>query len=296
MSMVCSSCPRNCGIDRSNRVGFCGVSEQPRIAKAFLHMWEEPCISGTRGSGTVFFSGCNLKCVFCQNYEISQKGFGKTISIERLQEIFLELVKKGAHNINLVNPSHYTKSIKEAVLPLKEEGKLNVPIVYNTNGYETVEALKEMNGVVDVYLPDFKYFTEKTAQKYSAAANYPEICKRAILEMYSQVGVPAMDCDGIIKRGLIVRHLILPGHTKESINILDWIAQNLPEGVYISLMSQYTPYYDAIKFTEINRPITRNEYDKVVGHLFRLGLENGFIQERESSDTQYIPDFNLEGV
>lgn len=296
MSEICSGCPRQCGIDRNNGTGFCGVPEQPKVAKVFLHMWEEPCISGTNGSGTVFFSGCNLKCIFCQNYEISQEGFGKIITVGRLQDIFLELIEKGAHNINLVNPSHYTKAIKEALLPLKEQGQITVPVVYNTNGYDTLETLDEMKGLVDVYLPDFKYFSEKTARQYSAASDYPEVCRKAIAEMYNQVGAPVLDASGIIKSGLIIRHLILPGHTKESINILNWIAENMPKSVYVSLMSQYTPYYDAKNFSQINRPITRNEYERVVKHLYKLGLEEGYVQERESSDTQYIPNFNLEGV
>ncbi len=296
MSEICSCCPRHCGVDRNSVTGFCGVPKQPKVAKAFLHMWEEPCISGTNGSGTVFFSGCNLKCVFCQNYEISQEGYGKVITISRLQEIFLELIEKGAHNINLVNPSHYTQAIKEAILPLKQQGKINLPIVYNTNGYDSLETLQNMKGIVDVYLPDFKYFSEKTAIKYAAASDYPQVCRNAILEMYNQVGSPVLDSSGIIKKGLVIRHLILPGHVKESISILDWVSENLPQEVYVSLMSQYTPYYNAKNFPEINRPITRNEYYRAVNHLYKLGLEEGYVQERESSDTQYIPDFNLDGV
>ncbi len=296
MSEICSCCPRHCGIDRNNTTGFCGVPELPKVAKAFLHMWEEPCISGTNGSGTVFFSGCNLKCVFCQNYEISQEGFGKVITVSRLQEIFLDLIKKGAHNINLVNPSHYTKAIKEAILPLKQQGRINVPIVYNTNGYDSPENLQDMKGIADVYLPDFKYFSEKTAVKYAAAPDYPQVCRNAIIEMHKQVGSPVLDSSGIIQKGLIIRHLILPGHVKDSISILNWVSESLPGDVYVSLMSQYTPYYNAKNFPEINRPITRNEYHKAVNHLYKLGLEEGYVQERESSDTQYIPDFNLDGV
>lgn len=295
MSEICNKCPRQCGVNRENNLGFCGVLQQPKVAKAFLHMWEEPCISGTMGSGTVFFSGCNLKCIYCQNYEISQNNYGKIISIERLQEIFIELINKGAHNINLVNPSHYTDAISQALRSLKKQGKLNVPVVYNTNGYDLVDTLKEMEGLVDVYLPDIKYFNDETALNYSRASNYPEVSKKAILEMFRQVGSPILD-GGLIKRGLIIRHLILPGHTAESIKILDWISENLPKSVYVSLMSQYTPYYKADKHPEINRPITRHEYEKVVNHLYKLGLEEGYVQERQSADTQYIPNFNLEGV
>lgn len=296
MGEICSICPRQCGVDRENKTGFCGVPDMPKVAKAFLHMWEEPCISGTIGSGTVFFSGCNLKCVFCQNYDISQNNFGNVISISRLQEIFVELINKGAHNINLVNPSHYTKAIRQVLISLKNQGLLTVPVVYNTNGYETVETLKSMEGLIDVYLPDIKYFSGKTSLEFSRAQDYPEVSKKAILEMFNQVGSPVIDSSGLIKHGLIIRHLILPGHTKESINILNWIAENLPKTVFVSIMSQYTPYFEAEKYPEINRPITRHEYEKVVNHLYKLGLENGYVQERDSSDIQYIPEFNLEGI
>lgn len=296
MTGFCSSCPRVCGVNREEKTGYCGVPALPKVAKAFLHMWEEPCISGTRGSGTVFFSGCNLKCIYCQNYDISQNNFGKVVSVERLGEIFSELTGKGAHNINLVNPSHYTAAIREALTGQKQKGRLTVPVVYNSNGYETVDTLKTMEGFVDVYLPDMKYSSEETSFRYSRAKDYPAVSKAAVLEMYRQVGSPVLDESGIIKRGLIIRHLILPGHVSETIDVLNWISANLPEDVYISLMSQYTPYYAAGQFPEINRPITRREYERAVGHLHRLGLENGYIQERQSSDEQYIPEFNLEGV
>ena len=296
MSDICNQCPRQCGVSRKEALGFCGVPEQPKVAKAFLHMWEEPCISGTLGSGAVFFSGCNLKCIYCQNYDISQNNDGKVISIERLQEIFTELINKGAHNINLVNPSHYTSAIKQALTTMKQQDILMVPVVYNTNSYEKIDALKSMEGLVDVYLPDIKYSSEKTSLKYSSAQDYPEVSQKAVIEMYNQVGNPVLDATGLIKRGLIIRHLILPGHVKESINVLDWISENFPKSVYVSLMSQYTPYYDAHKYPEINRPITRNEYERVVNHLYKLGLEEGYIQERQSADIQYIPNFNLEGV
>ncbi len=296
MNQFCSQCPRKCNMDRKTGTGYCGVPVQPKVARAFLHMWEEPCISGTRGSGTIFFSGCNLKCVYCQNYRISQDNFGKEITVERLQEIIKELINKGAHNINLVNPSHYTGPIKQALNSLKKSGDLTVPVVYNSNGYESVETLKTMEGLVDVYLPDIKYSTEASSFKYSIAKDYPDVCKTAVFEMYRQVGSPVLDSYGIIRKGLIIRHLILPGHTKESMSILDWISENLPKSVYVSLMSQYTPFYAAEKHPEINRPITRREYEKVVDHLYKLGLEEGYVQERQSSDTQYIPDFNLDGV
>lgn len=296
MNGICNQCPRNCAVDRNSETGYCGVPGQLKVARAFLHMWEEPCISGTRGSGTIFFSGCNLKCVYCQNYHISQDNYGKVITVERLQVIMKELMHKGAHNINLVNPSHYTQPIRQALSALKMSGDLAVPVVYNSNGYETVETLKTLEGLIDVYLPDMKYSAGETAFNFSRAKDYPEVCKKAVLEMYRQVGSPVLDPEGIILRGLIIRHLILPGHTKESISVLDWISDNLPKSVYVSLMSQYTPFHAAEKFPAINRPITRNEYEKVVKHLYRLGLEEGYVQERQSADARYIPDFNLEGV
>jgi len=296
MTDLCNSCPRNCNKNRKVETGYCGVTGQPKVARAFLHMWEEPCISGTRGSGTIFFSGCNLKCVYCQNFSISQENFGREITEGRLEEIVEELIHKGAHNINLVNPSHYVHTIARVLRALKAEGKLTVPVVYNSNGYERIEALKAMEGLVDVYLPDMKYSSCETSLKYSKAKDYPHVSQKAVLEMYRQVGSPVLDDSGIIRRGLVIRHLILPGHTKESISVLDWISKSLPKSVYVSLMSQYTPFYDAEKYPEINRPITRKEYQRVVDHLYKLGLEEGYVQERQSADTQYIPDFNLEGV
>lgn len=269
------------------------MADKPVVAKAFLHKWEEPCISGTNGSGTVFFSGCNLKCVYCQNYYISQENYGKEISIDGLSHIFISLQNMGAHNVNLVNPTHFVTQIRKAVL---NSADLRIPVVYNSNGYESLEGLKQMEGIADIYLPDLKYYSSIVSSRYSAAANYFETAAESILEMYRQVGIPVFDENGIIKRGLIIRHLILPGLYKESIKILDWIKNNLPEGIYISLMSQYTPYYKAECYPEINRRITRREYEKVVNHLFKLGLENGYIQERDSAKEEYIPDFNLEGV
>lgn len=293
---ICNQCPRKCGVDRSDKFGFCGVPAGIKVAKAFPHMWEEPCVSGKMGSGAIFFSGCNLKCVYCQNFDISQKNFGKVISIHRLQDIIIELQDKGVHNINLVNPSHYTEAIRQVLADLKLQDKLAVPVVYNTNGYETVDTLETLEGLVNIYLPDMKYSSGKVAEKYSRAIDYPEVSKKAVIEMYNQVGSPVFDSEGIIQRGLIIRHLILPGHVTESINILNWISDNLPKSVYVSLMSQYTPYYAAEQHPEINRPITRYEYEKVVNHLYKLGLENGYIQERQSADIQYIPEFNLEGI
>ncbi|MCX7920757.1 MAG: radical SAM protein [Clostridia bacterium] len=290
---MCGICPRGCRVNRDSVAGFCGVGNLPVVAKAFLHKWEEPCISGTNGSGTVFFSGCNLKCVYCQNYQISQENFGREVSIGKLRDIYIFLQAKGAHNINLVNPTHFVSSIRDSLIGLDE---LEIPVVYNSNGYDSIEGLEYMKGVVDVYLPDLKYFSPETAARYSGASDYFDIATRAILEMYAQVGPPLLDSNGVIRRGLIIRHLILPGQYKESIKILDWIRANLPNDIYISLMSQYTPYYKARCHKEIDRRITTMEYRKVVDHLYKLGLENGYVQERESAKEEYIPDFNLEGV
>lgn len=289
--MKCNMCPRRCNADRHNHVGFCGMGELPVVARAFLHRWEEPCISGSRGSGTVFFTGCNLQCVYCQNYKISQLKTGKEINLEQLGKIMRVLQEQGAHNINLVNPTHYADQIRECIVGLPE---LRIPVVYNTNGYESVETLKHMEGIVDVYLPDLKYFYSETSTKYSCAGDYFETAAAAVLEMYRQVGDPVFDKDGLIQRGLIIRHLILPGRTSESMKILQWIKEHLPSTVFISLMSQYTPYFKAESCPEINRRITRREYDKVVSYLWKIGIENGYVQERESADEQYIPDFDLQ--
>jgi putative pyruvate formate lyase activating enzyme len=292
-SMSCNICPRLCNVNREVKKGFCSMGESPVVAKAFLHMWEEPCISGTKGSGTVFFSGCNLKCVFCQNYTISQENFGKEISPEDLTGIFEKLQNEGAHNINLVNPTHFVIQIKESI---SESQTLNIPVVYNSNGYESMRGLQVIEGSIDVFLPDLKYYNKETSKRYSGASDYFDTAAASILEMYRQVGNPVFDENGIIQKGLIIRHLILPGMAQESIKILDWIAANLPKEVMVSVMSQYTPYYKAGCCSEINRRITRREYEKVVNHVYKLGLENGYIQERDSAVEEYIPDFNLEGL
>lgn len=291
--MICTLCPRNCKVDRAVSTGFCGMTERIKVAKAYLHRWEEPCISGTNGSGTVFFSGCNLKCIYCQNSKISQENFGREVTIDELRQIYLKLKREGAHNINLVSPTHYIERIRES---LKDKNALGLPVVYNSNGYESLEGLRLMDGVVDVYLPDLKYFSSESAARYSGARDYFEKAASSVLEMYRQVGSPAFDEQGIIKKGLLIRHLILPGLAGESIKILDWIHANLPQDVYISLMSQYIPCYKAKGHAELDRRITRREYDRVVNHLFRLELENGYIQERDSAAEEYIPDFDLEGL
>lgn len=291
--MLCDVCPRKCSADREISKGFCRMGTNPVVAKAFLHMWEEPCISGIRGSGTVFFSGCNLKCIYCQNYRISHENFGKELTVEQLSSVFLSLQEKGAHNINLVTPVHFVIGIRKAIQAAKD---LRLPIIYNSNGYESLEGLSMMEGVSNVYLPDIKYFSPDISRKYSGAEDYFEKASRAVMEMYRQVGPAIFDSDGIIRNGLIIRHLILPGLSADSIKILEWIKKSLPEDVHISLMSQYTPYYKACDFPEINRHITRREYEKVLNCFYRLGFKHGYVQERSSAGEEYIPEFNLEGI
>ncbi len=290
----CTLCPRSCGAAReeASGSGFCGMGADPVVARAALHFWEEPCISGKRGSGTVFFTGCSLKCVFCQNYQISTKReVGKSVSVQELSDIFDRLAAQGAHNINLVNPTHFALPIAEALHLCKPQ----VPVVYNSGGYESLKTLQMLDGLVDIYLPDLKYMDDALAAKYSGAPDYVESATAAILEMVRQTGPARFDADGMMTRGTIVRHLILPGNTRNSIAALDWLAANLPEGVMVSLMAQYTPCGRAPEFPEINRRVTKREYEKVQEHLFALNLD-GFVQERNSASQSFIPPFNLEGV
>lgn len=296
MSVIqsCHLCPRNCGVKREETFGngFCGMGANPVVARAALHFWEEPCISGKRGSGTLFFTGCSLKCVFCQNYLIStQKSVGKPISVTELADIFQRLIERGAHNINLVNPTHFASVIAEA-LKLRP---LSVPVVYNSGGYESLETLKMLDGLVDVYLPDLKYANNDLGKKYSGAADYFAAASAAVLEMARQTGPVQFDDDGMLIRGTIVRHLILPGNTRNSISVLDWLKNNLPKGVLVSLMAQYIPCGRVEDYPEINRCITRREYEKVQSYLFDIGLD-GFVQELSSAKQSFIPSFDLEGV
>lgn len=263
------------------------------VAKAYLHQWEEPCISGSRGSGTVFFSGCNLRCVYCQNYHISHENYGRAISIEKLSGIFLKLQEKGAHNINLVTPTHFVKQIRAA---LECSGNLQIPVVYNSNGYDSLDSLKIVEGMVKIYLPDLKYYGSEVSKKYSAADDYFITAAAALQEMCRQTGPAVFDEEGIMQKGMIIRHLILPGYSGESVKLLEWIKANMPEDVHISLMSQYTPCHKACEHPEINRRITAWEYEKVLAKFYKLGFKNGYIQERESASEEYIPDFNLEGI
>ena len=288
---ICSDCPRRCGARRGETGnGFCGMGADPVLARAALHFDEEPVISGTRGAGTVFFSGCSLKCVFCQNYEISHGGFGKRVNVDRLRKIYFELIDQGAQNIDLVNPTHFTRAILESL-----KGGLPVPVVWNNGGYDTVETIRALDGRVQVYLPDLKYMRARSSGRYSGAADYFQSASAAIQEMLKQVGPVVLDESGAIQSGVIVRHLILPGCADESMAILDWIAENLP-GAWVSLMAQYLPFGEVEGVDELNRRLTQEEYDRVCDHLLELGLEDGFVQELSSSDEKYIPKFDLTGV
>lgn len=291
----CGLCPRECKVDRSSgKIGFCGVSDKVKAARAALHMWEEPCISGEEGSGTVFFSGCPLRCVFCQNRDIALSKQGKEISIERLSEIFLELQAKSANNINLVTPTHYVPQIAEALRMAKQNG-LRIPIVYNTSSYEKVETLKLLEGLVDIYLPDLKYFDQKLSQKYSNAPDYFERAKNAIAEMYRQVGNPVFDDRDMIKKGVIVRHLLLPEAVEDSKHVIKYLYDIYQNNIFISIMNQYTPM-ENVPYEELQRKVTDTEYDEVVDYAIEIGVENGFIQEGETASDSFIPDFSCEGI
>ncbi len=285
----CEICPHRCKVNRANGIkGRCKCDDKIKIALASIHNFEEPCISGIKGSGTVFFSNCNLNCIYCQNYEISQLGKGKEITINDLANIFLEQQKNNVHNINLVTPTMYVLQIIEAIKIAKKQG-LNIPIIYNTNGYENIETIRLLNGLIDVYLPDLKYFSNTIAVKYSNANNYFKIATEAIKEMYSQVGTAKFDEEGIIKRGVIIRHLVLPNHIQNSKNILKWIKENMPEDVYVSVMAQYFPTYKAKEDTYINRKLTKKEYKEIENYLYTLNIENGYIQELGEHEEEYVP-------
>ncbi|OGO88647.1 MAG: radical SAM protein [Clostridiales bacterium GWF2_36_10] len=295
MNNNCNNCPRECGIDREASLGFCGCGKKIKVARAALHFWEEPCISGINGSGTVFFSGCTLRCCYCQNYLISSEGFGKEISVERLSEIFLELQTKGAHNINLVTATQYISDVLRALDMVKT--KLQIPVVYNCGGYERVETIRTLKGYVDIYLPDFKYNSNDLAKKYSGADNYFEIATEAIKEMIDQTDGMVYDKNNTLQKGVIIRHMVLPGARNDSIAILNWINEFLPRGKYLlSLMSQYTPTIKSCEHKEINRKITTFEYNSVVNEAIRLGLTNCFIQQRSSANIDYTPLFDFEGI
>lgn len=289
--MICNACPRKCNVDRQNTLGYCKSPDKFKLARAALHFWEEPCISGKNGSGAIFFSGCNLGCVFCQNFDISHNCKGVEVSDGKLIDIMKNLVDKGANNINLVNPTHYSAQL----LQVFEKYKPPVPIVYNTSGYDSVETLRLFDGIVDVYLPDFKYIRPDKAQKYSKAENYPQVAEAALTEMKRQVKSDIFDDRGIMQKGMIIRHLVLPSNTNASIEALDYLAENFDD-TYISVMAQYVPCGDLSDYKEINRPLTQREYDKVVNHILDLGLDKIFVQELEAASDEFIPDFDFTGV
>lgn len=292
----CTLCPRNCKADRnSGKTGFCGVDSTIYLARAALHMWEEPCISGKKGSGAVFFSGCGLRCCFCQNHDIAIGSRGLPITVERLSEIFLELQEKGAANINLVTGAHYVPQIVQALDMAGEKG-MDLPVVYNSSGYEKLETLKFLEGYVDVYLPDMKYMESELAQKFSHAADYPETAKAAIGEMVRQTGKCEFGEDGYIRKGTIVRHLILPGHTRNSVKVLKYLHETYGDNIYISIMNQYTPVRTFDTCKELNRKVTKREYEKVLDAAVDMGIKNGFIQEGETASESFIPDFDYKGV
>lgn len=287
-------CPRGCHVKRQDgERGYCGMTQDIVIARAALHFWEEPCISGSKGSGAVFFTGCPLRCVFCQNHKIAIGKVGKAVSIERLVEIFFELKEKGANNINLVTPTHYVPQLCDALKYAKKKG-LDIPIVYNTGSYERVETLRMLEGLVDVYLPDCKYKSSELSDKYSNAPDYFEIADAALEEMVRQVGEPYFDADGMIKKGVIVRHMVLPGCTKDSKDVLKHLYSKYGNSIYISIMNQYTPVGELIKYPELKRKVTKREYDKVIDYAIDIGIENGFIQEGDTAKESFIPDFSDE--
>lgn len=292
----CMLCPKKCAVNRTvGNNGICGMSEDIVVAKASLHMWEEPCISGNNGSGTVFFSGCALKCVFCQNKPVSRGEVGKKISAERLAEIYFELMDKGAANINLVTADHYIPQVAKSLEIARNNG-MNLPIVYNTSSYINVGSLSLLNGLIDIYLPDMKYMNPMLAAKYSFAFDYPGVAKKAIDAMVNQVGKPIFDENGMMKKGVIVRHLVLPGNILDSKKVLRYLFDTYGDNIYISIMSQYTPCTNLEKYPEINRKLTKTEYDRIVDFAENIGIVNAFIQDGEAASESFIPSFDCDGV
>ena len=289
----CNICPHECNCNRyEGKIGRCKATDKIRIALYSIHDFEEPCISGKKGSGTIFFSNCNLNCVYCQNYEISQLGKGKDITIEELSDIFLYQQEKGVENVNLVTPTSYTIQIIEAIKIARRKG-FKLPIIYNTNGYEKVETLKLLEGYIDVYLPDLKYAENELAFKYSKIDNYFEIATKAILEMIRQVGVPKFNTNGIIEKGVIVRHLVLPNNIENSKKVLKWIKENLPKEVYISIMAQYFPTYKAKEIDDLNRKLTKEEWEEIQDYINELEFENGYVQELGEHEEEYVPKWEF---
>lgn len=286
----CNLCPRNCLIDRTKTTGLCGMKDKLVVAKAYLHEWEEPCISGINGSGTIFFTGCNLKCIFCQNKEISTKLIGQEITINQFSDICINLQKQGATNINLVTPTHFVPLIVDGIKIAKEKG-LSIPIVYNTSSYENIETIKMLDGIVDIYLPDLKYYDDNYAIKYSHAPNYFDTAKEAINEMFKQVGIPKFNNDGIMTKGVIVRHLMMPTLKEDTKNILNYLYNTYHDNIYISIMNQYTPIKHFERFTELNNKISDQDYDEIINYAIDLGIEKAFIQEGGTQEISFIPDF-----
>lgn len=287
----CHLCPRNCGVNRYLHSGVCGASNQMKIARFSLHEWEEPCLSGTNGSGTIFFTYCNLQCIFCQNYKISSEHVGKEISIQEFSDICLKLQEMGAHNINLVTPTHYVPLIVEGIKLAKKNG-LILPIVYNTSGYENVETIRMLDGIIDIYLPDFKYFDDAIAKSYSNVSNYTSYAKKSLEEMVRQVGLPQYDENGILLKGVIVRHLCLPGLKEDSKNILKYLYDTYKNQIIISIMNQYTPVRTISKFKNLNRTLSEEEYDEIIDYACDIGITNAFIQEGETQKSSFIPEFS----
>ena len=292
MGSPCNMCPRRCNVDRSVKVGFCGQKNVLKAARAAAHFWEEPCISGAGGSGTVFFSGCNLRCVFCQNSQISSCGFGKEISVEKLKNIYARLIDLGADNINLVTPTHFSELIIESL-----DEKLPVPVIWNSGGYDSAETIRKLNGKIDIYMPDFKYINADIAEKYSSAPDYPVIASSAITEMFNQVGKCRFDSDGMLQRGVLIRHLILPGNVENTLDVIDWVSGNFKSGdVLFSLMRQYTPPAFDTGFEELSHRVADDEYEKCENYMYLAGIEDGFVQDISSAESEYTPPFNLEGI
>lgn len=290
----CMLCPRKCGVDRSKAKGFCGMPDKLFAAKAYLHLWEEPCISGETGSGTVFFTGCNLRCVYCQNRKIAEGGEGFEITSKRLGEIFLELQDKGANNINLVTPTHYVPHIISALDKVKD--KLKIPVVYNCGGYESTDTLKKLDGYIDIYLPDFKYCDSRLAKRYSNAEDYPEFVKLALDEMVRQTGKCEFDKNGIMQKGVIVRHLVLPGFLQNSKEVIEYLYKKYENDIFMSIMNQYTPLEYVKDYPEINRKLTEKEYNKIIDFAAGIGVENAFVQEGGTVSESFIPIFDGEGI
>ncbi len=292
----CTLCPRACGVNRSlGQTGFCGMDDKLKIGRASLHMWEEPCISGTRGSGTIFISGCNLKCAYCQNRELSHEKFGQEIGVWRLTDIMFELNKKGAHNINLVTPDHFAPQLALGIYDAVERG-LNIPIVYNTSGYVSCETVNFLEGLVDIYLTDYKYINPVISSKLSKAANYPEKAMEALCMMVNKTGKAVINKDGLMSKGVIVRHLVLPGMIGESKKILRMLKDNFGNDIIVSIMKQYTPLCHIDGYPELNRKVTDDEYNRVLDFADRIGLENAYMQEGDTAKESFIPAFDLRGV